>query len=421
MPCPECQVSLVSEGDATPWCPRCLWNLDHFEPDPGDGWIARRIARLDHVAGYDLSLQLSRSLSGRQVERPRVGVAALLLAVISGMLLAVVLGMVVSGVWLIIEGNPLLKVMGAVLLVFAYGLRPRLGRLRKVLEEYDEITRDRAPRLFALIDRAAQAAGTPPPHHVLVGPEWNAFASTLGLRRRRVLMLGLPLWSSIRRQERVALLSHELGHFANGDPRTGLLTMPALETFGLVAVMLHPDRPQPSEDGGFFSLFMFLGQWAAYPFLLLASHLCMLVHLGVNMLGARQSQRAEYYADDLAAQVAGSAAVKGLNDVFAIGEGLITVVGARSRSNSGAGGWLEGVEGARERVQPRLGPIRQLTIRQDASMFASHPPAGLRHAVVTEGPHHDAAVVLTETEANAIDAELARYAEPYRRTIAATW
>ncbi|WP_117212954.1 M48 family metalloprotease [Allorhizocola rhizosphaerae] len=415
--CPRCHSRLVTEGDATPWCGRCLWNLDWYQEEPGDGWLARRIGRLDHTAGYDLSIKLYESLRGKRIERPTVGAATLWLALVSGLLLAAIAGLAALGVWLIVAGAFLMKPVGVLLLLLAWLLRPRLGRLKPYLDEYDEVTRDRAPHLFALVDEAAAATGAPAPHVVLVGAAWDAFGVTVGLRRRRVLMLGLPLWASLRPQERVAVLAHEMGHFANGDLRIGLATSPALQTFGILADVLHQDRPEARED-----LFIqFFAEWAARPFLLAASHTCRIVHMGLNAIGARQAQRAEYYADELAVRVGGSAAVLGALDALSTADGLTTVIGARSRSGQRGDGWREGVEKARANLRDRFPTIRQLTIRRDASLFASHPPAGLRHAVVGAGAHRAPAIVLSDARAAAIDAELSTYEERHRRVIAASW
>ncbi len=139
------------------------------------------------------------------------------------------------------------------------------------------------------------------------------------------------------------------------------------------------------------------------------------------MAGARQSQRAEYYADELGVRVGGSVAMQGLLDLLSAHHGLTTVVGARSRSGQRGDGWREGVEKARANMRNRLPSLRQLTVRRHASVMASHPPAGLRHTVITEGAHRDPAVVLTDARAAGIDAEPATYEERHRRIIAESW
>jgi len=419
--CPRCQNRLMTdEPGEPPWCERCQWNLEAFKPDEHAGWLRRRLERLDHRWGFGLSMALHRSLAGGRATRPGVSKATLLLAAVTGALLALMLLLMAFGFWLIIGYPWPAKILGGLIVLLALLLRPRFGRLKPILADFDEVTRDEAPTLFGLIDRVAAEAGTPRPHRVLFGAEWNAFAATVGLRRTRVLLLGLPYFQCRRPQERVAILGHEMGHLANGDLRTGLLTRPALETFGLLAGLFYPDHGARARDDDLLGigLVIYLAESALKPVMYLVSYLFFLAHLGTNMIGARQSQRAEYYADELAARVAGSEAVASDLDLDLSGTGMVTVLGARSRAGLG---WREGVEQARADGLARLPRRRQLSLRREASVFASHPPTGLRRELIAQGPHHDPCVVLTEAEAERIDAELAGLEKRYRRTIAHSW
>jgi hypothetical protein len=80
------------------------------------------------------------------------------------------------------------------------------------------------------------------------------------------------------------------------------------------------------------------------------------------------------------------------------------------------------VEASRADSAEAIGRLRQLSTRQQASLLASHPPSGLRIRMIqAAAPFRPPAVVLTEAEAAAIDAELAKYEERYRREIAESW
>ncbi len=76
------------------------------------------------------------------------------------------------------------------------------------------------------------AVGAPAPHVIVVGSEFGAHSGSVGLRRQRVLWLGLALFGALPPQQRVALLANQLGHFVNGDVRRLGLTQPALTTLG---------------------------------------------------------------------------------------------------------------------------------------------------------------------------------------------
>jgi heat shock protein HtpX len=77
------------------------------------------------------------------------------------------------------------------------------------------------PTTRALVREIAELIDAPMPSRLEVSADLNASAFTAGWRRRRVLSIGAPLWVALSPQARVALLAHELGHFAHGDVLRG--------------------------------------------------------------------------------------------------------------------------------------------------------------------------------------------------------
>lgn len=419
--CPHCQHSLVTERDQQPWCERCEWRLDAFADDAGLGRLGNRLSRWERRVGFRLNRDLYAALSTAGLDRPRLSPTRATLLAVALLITAGLLAMVVGGIALILWGAFLLKAVGALLVIVGGTLRPRLGRLERALGEADELTRDRAPQLFALVDQVAAAVGAPRPHIMGISAEWDAAAGAYGLRRRRLLRLGLPMWTALRPQERVALLGHELGHYVNNDGRRGVLTHTALDFFGRLADLLDPRRiGQEMIDDG-FNLVVRVVEWVVWPLLWTVSRLARLAHLALTLFAARDSQRAEYYADALAVRAGGTTATLSLLDLLAGGDVFTAVVGSRARARQGASGWREAVERARAAQAPRLPRLRQLTLRQQASPFVSHPPAGLRYRMISAQPHRDPLVVLTEAESARIDAELAAFEERHRRIIAERW
>lgn len=419
--CPECNAPLVSEYGRLPWCEQCEWNLSTPDVHPLLSRTGRWRARFAHNLAYDLTRNLFAGMLGRSAERPTRGAGFFVLVLISALVMAIFLGSVGLGVLLVVEGNWLIKILGALLICFALVFRPTFGSPRKVLQEADELTEQEAPNLFRLVQRVAETIGAPMPHTIALECRYNASAGIIGLRRRRIMVLGLPMLAVLRPQERVALIGHELGHYINRDSRRGVATQPALTAFGTASCLLDPrglGSLTAGTSGGFGGLVVSAGRLLLTPFLYVASQLLWLCHLGINMIGARVAQRAEYFADDLAARAGGSQAAASMMDIFVDTVGITTIIGARSRNQERASGWREGVEKSRSGNAARINRLRQLTIRTESEIFASHPPAGLRHRLIQSAPYRTAGVALTLAESAAIDAELAKYEERYRREIA---
>jgi Zn-dependent protease with chaperone function len=80
-----------------------------------------------------------------------------------------------------------------------------------------ELTRDRHPKLHAVLDDVATRAGAEPAHEVYLDLEANA--SVLEHRGRRKMILGLPLMATLGQDELRAVIAHEYGHFVGGDTR----------------------------------------------------------------------------------------------------------------------------------------------------------------------------------------------------------
>ncbi|GAA2490539.1 M48 family metalloprotease [Winogradskya humida] len=389
---------------AEPWCPACEWNLGRFEPDrrrPELGWLW--VDRATHRTAWRLTERefaalVQRPLDARKWTAPRV-----LIMVVAVVLLLFVAALAVCGIWLITYDFPKLTILpGVALLALAIALRPRLGGLPSEIHELPE-----SSELAALVTHVAEAIGAPQPHIIGVDDSLGAYTTTIGLRRHRVLVLGLPLWSALTDQEKVALIGHELGHFANGDIRRGPLVHMALTTLGKLSALTRESGTATTV----LEIVVAAIQW-------FFSRIVFLLHLLVVWLGLRDSQRAEYLADELAARAAGTAAAATLFDTLLLHDSLETVITREARARRGLPAWKAAAAEARTSSAPRLPLLRQLSRRDEVSLFASHPPTGMRAAMLQRRPAHPAAVTLTEPRSARIDTELDPIAEQIRRELA---
>lgn len=78
-------------------------------------------------------------------------------------------------------------------------------------------------RLCALVNEVAALTGEPTPDEIYLVPEATAFTFVrrkwLGLKRLRIIGIGLPLLATFTREELAAVIAHEFGHHRGGDLR----------------------------------------------------------------------------------------------------------------------------------------------------------------------------------------------------------
>ncbi len=237
------------------------------------------------------------------MQQPRITLGLVGCYVVAGLLFLIPAAIFGLAIWLLFwqSQNMFAILSGLVLLWITYVLIPRPSK-------HDALTfgRDEMPELMRLVDAVADALDAPVPDGLSFDYQINASAWTVGLvRRRHFLQIGVPLWRLYEPQQRVALIAHELAHFVNGDPARGGFVGGALHAVERWDFLLRPDADDP------------LGRDLVGMVAELLQWLLILPVLGLGrllvLLQFNRSQRAEYLADGLAAQVAGrDALVSGL-------------------------------------------------------------------------------------------------------------
>ncbi|HEY1177906.1 MAG TPA: M48 family metallopeptidase [Phytomonospora sp.] len=408
--CPRCQNRLVTDISREPWCPGCRWNLAAVEPD-----APRRLGplrRLGRRVALRLTLRTFDRLRASGKLPPRSGTRHLL-AGISALLLLSTLLLGAAGVWLTVYDFPSPRIIpGVVCLAVAAVLMPRGGRLDPSWEHVDAET---APTLHALVKRVGEASGVRMPHLTVLSSDFSAGAGVFGLLRpRRVLVIGVPLWMSLTAQERVALLGHELGHFRNGDVRHSLASQLALTTFARLADVTTPSW-RPGIHPSLLDRLVYL--------MMIPIHVSMvLMQTAILAIASREQQNAEYRADAEAARLAGKPAMAGLATKLVLGEGIVTITGAKARAREFSPEHvLPVVAEALARHAPRAADHRLRTVRTESDLFASHPPSGLRAELAEALPLSAAVIGCSTAESDRIDAELAKTYERMRKAVANGW
>lgn len=417
--CPACGALMPVDRRFVVWCAACGWNADPGSDtaEQDEGPMERLRRRMARQYGEQLHAELARA----RPDAHRHGAAGVLAAALAVLVHGLTVALAGGGLWLAIArwGEGLQPVIGVLLLGLALVLRPRFGSLRRLRESRTVLERADAPHLFALLDEVAQAVGTRGVDIVVVEADANAGVRTYGLRRRRVLWLGLSLWTLLGPQERIALLGHEFGHYAHGDTRHSLLVGSALRTLGSWWYILTP-VPAASLLEHATNLLTLVPRWGVHGLILL-----------LDQATLRASQRAEYLADGSAARAAGADAAVGLMDqLFVAG----TTTAALQRERIAARTRVTGTErrqdpadGLWDRLAEQIATVpahererlRRVAELRGHSVDSTHPPTHLRRSLLAaeaagaqraqgaEGGADGPRVVLDAPRAAAVDAELA--------------
>lgn len=357
-----------------------------------------------------LAERLQAELASRPLDRPGVDGAAIVAVVFSVIVYLVPIGLVGLAAWLVYAAwrYPVAWIGIVLLLGIAFVIRPRIHRLDP---DAHLIKRSAAPALYELVDRLCDELGAPRVHAIEVSTEFNAAAGVYGRRRRRVLLIGLPLWNMLSRQQRVVVLGHELGHFINGDPaRTGFVGR-ALGTLGSLDGLLRADAPGVAPH---------FGETVAQFLMWLLSLPVRAVGTVIALVTFRSMQRAEYLADQLASRLGGTDANVSALEL----QLLIRSAGNHLIAEARRVGKRDLWEAGRRYVAefPALEKERLLRAAARARSRAddTHPPTYLRMKLASLPERRTpAAYVLGQGEAEAIEIELKPWYDKLEKQIRA--
>ena len=388
--CPSCGTEVPVFEPYLTWCHACGWNLK--APD-----VAPPKTRLDSLygrAGVRLDARLVAQLAQVDNLSPRLTPSRAAAFVIAGLVHLFSLALIAAIVLVALFGIHHIWAFAIVLFLagIALVLRPRPGKL----QTKGVLTRDDAPTLYALCDEIAAALGTKPINTLAIDERFNAQWAILGWSRRRTLTLGLPLLAMLPPQPRAALIAHELAHARNGDSTRGFFVGSALNALADWYGMLGPQEEGVLTTGlePFVNALMWVVSRPIWWLLLLELHLVL-----------RDSQRAEYLADLLAADVAGGSAVVELHERLLLETAFFSVV--QQASHDSAHDLL-----MRARSVVDCVPERELERRRRAARLetvrlrSSHPPTGSRIDLVQRRGNLQAKVDVSEERSAAVDAEL---------------
>jgi Zn-dependent protease with chaperone function len=380
------------------WCDRCGWNLKApptLEPPAG------RFTRIARALGRRSGERLARELLAARELEPRWTPARIAAYAIAIAVHLTTLALIAAGIAAIVIDFPNVVsiLIGVTFLGVGLLMRPRFLKL-----DPRESQAVDAPALRALAADVARALDRKPPDEIRISADWNAFWAVAGVRRRRVLMLGLPLLAALEPQERVALVAHEIGHDRNGDARRSLIVGSAVTGLDRLSRLL---RPAPRYDSDYLASAVNLGPigWLSGGLMwLLSRPVDAVLWLEARLL-LRDMQRAEYLADALAARVAGTAAGIALEERLLLWSAFELIV--QQAVHDGANDVLDRLRLSLQLVPDRERERRRRVARLEHTRLEdTHPPTGMRIELLEGRPAEPPRVVLDSAHSRRIDTEL---------------
>jgi len=295
---------------------------------------------------------------------------------------------------------------GIACLAVAWLLAPRPPRLAETVAARTDL-----PTLYRTVDSITHALGAPAVDGIVIDEDFNASVAQIGWQRKRILFLGLPLWASLDGQEQVAVLGHEMAHHINGDPMRGFFIGTAVNSLVEWHRMLQPQEMWQA-PGGLFGLVLMIAMPLARLFTRVVSLIPWLGAWALAHLLWRDSQRAEYLADYLAATVSGTDAMiaslntTGLADKFFQTVQTITL-NSKDRDLFG--------EYRRAIANVDATHLVSASNEDDAHRAdSSHPPTAYRIAFLQARRVAGAKIVLSASDANQIMRELKPFEKAFQ-------
>jgi Zn-dependent protease with chaperone function len=391
--CPECGWSGEFETRFPAWCLECTHGAETDQPAKPPKFFERR----RKAAAARRSTKLYNRLVSAGQLRPT---GLLRFSVLSFALLIhlTTLAILATGIGLMALRPHAVRgwLGGPLLVVLAVWIRPRVPAWDKHTRR---CTPADAPQFFALLDEIADLLGADRIAAVSFEPVCSAGVTALGLRRRRVLIIGVPLWEVLTPQERVAVLAHEAAHSVNSDVEYGHIVGSALGTLRRWYAMTHPltyvTRHSKLRTRNLVDLVL--------PFHLL--------HAGAVAMLRRSKPRAEYTADHLAAGVASTEAACAAFERLTTAKAATAVLARAVRAAVPSHPWRIVREYAAALPEHERRRLALLDERAGVAIDATHPPTHLRIKMLRERPALPARLTLTAERSAALDAEVAPFVE----------
>ncbi|RNB90261.1 hypothetical protein EDM56_07025 [Brevibacillus fluminis] len=397
-PCPSCDGPVSIVKGYNPWCPACNWNLNPLRKEENDTLIQRYYRKAGKYFGDGLLQSVIQDPT-----RKTHALSTVFAYMIASMVHIIGVLVLLCGVWLAIVGwGKFFFLLGAgVCLLIAWVTRPRFGRQREEVLERSE-----CPTLYKIVDEMAVLMGAKRIRGIAVNFDYNAAYGTYGLTRKSYVHLGLPLFSILQTQEQIALIAHELGHGVNRDTSRGFFVGTAIDTLCEWHYLIRPDRII-EQEGSFMDILMI----PVNVLLLGLSNVVLGCIYLLSHLLWRDKQRAEFFADYLAASVSGLDAKLGLLEKLHL-DHMFRFAVQKVAITKQQGNAFDEIRAQFKQIPlSELERVKRIERLTDARLDATHPPTSSRIEFLEAKGQHQPVYQISQEDQMRLEGELRKLEE----------
>jgi len=393
MQCPNCNKTIPVHDGFVSWCHKCHWNINPSNTTKPETAFEKLYYKLSRKYTTSLFEQMKAS----KELKPNFTLSMWVTYLISFFIHGITLITSILSIALIILGRHYIPVViiGIFLLLISYFLIPKPNRFDKKLSCKKECS-----ELFSLINDIANSLNAPQIDDLVITEDFNAFYYQYGIRQKRVMGIGLPLFNILTSEEKVALISHELSHGINKDIQRDYVVNTALNALEHWYYFVIPDNIENAADP-------FVVLRIPINILLLGlSKIILGLYYAIQSLSWYNSQRAEYLADYYATMACGTDAMISLSNKICFSDTLDHTIRSYTfnpTKNSLLKEFNKNISSTPEREVER---VKLVELHENSRLDRTHPPILYRIKFIKNHYIKDKGFVLDEERAAVLNKEL---------------
>lgn len=290
--CPKCGAEMPVNPGFITWCDKCGWNINFDVRRKSNKDIFEILSNSENQQVCKKVFDnINKEVKKNRKKRPAAIIACIIALAVH---LCTILWFLLGLDLIIFHLNALTFPMSMLCLIISRYLMPKFSSFVE-----HGIPRAVYPEIYNFVDKISKEMNAPKIDIIVFNYDFNASFKKVGIKGKRVLTIGTPLFSILSEEERIALLAHEIGHNVNNDVGRSFLIESALVTLARIYFFMNPTK---SENIWLIILLpITLIRW-------LISKVVFRIWYSFGRLVWSDRQYSEYLADYLASKISGSGA-----------------------------------------------------------------------------------------------------------------